>query len=72
MVLFVLGEQRRKYGSENGEEMPRFISSPQRQASPFPLESTNRRFYRRNRNSKGNSCSSSTYLTQKEFFSSNQ
>ncbi|XP_045459796.1 uncharacterized protein LOC123670342 [Melitaea cinxia] len=46
-------EQRRKYGSENGEEMPRFISSPQRQASPFPLESTNRRFYRRNRNSKG-------------------
>ncbi|CAH2092034.1 unnamed protein product [Euphydryas editha] len=41
------------YGSENGEEPPRFISSPQRQASPFPLESTNRRFYRRNRNSKG-------------------
>ncbi|XP_045533983.1 uncharacterized protein LOC123721022 [Papilio machaon] len=46
-------EQRRIYGSENGEDLPRYISSPQRQASPFPLESTNRRFYRRNRNSKG-------------------
>nr|XP_034825566.1 uncharacterized protein LOC117983194 [Maniola hyperantus] len=46
-------EQRRIYGSENGEGPPRYISSPQRQASPFPLESTNRRFYRRNRNSNG-------------------
>ncbi|XP_050362985.1 uncharacterized protein LOC126781907 [Nymphalis io] len=46
-------EQRRIYGSENGEDPPRYISSPQRQASPFPIESTNRRFYRRNRNSKG-------------------
>ncbi|CAK1551841.1 unnamed protein product [Leptosia nina] len=45
-------EQRRIYGSEDGEAPPRFISSPQRQASPFPIESTNRRFYRRNRNSK--------------------
>ncbi|CAG4940936.1 unnamed protein product [Colias eurytheme] len=46
-------EQRRIYGSEGGEEPPRFLNSPQRQASPFPIESTNRRFYRRNRNSKG-------------------
>ncbi|XP_059060221.1 uncharacterized protein LOC131853371 [Achroia grisella] len=46
-------EQRRIYGSEGGEEPPRYVSSPQRQASPFPLESTNRRYYRRNRNSKG-------------------
>ncbi|CAH0397488.1 unnamed protein product [Chilo suppressalis] len=35
------------------EESPRYVSSPQRQASPFPHESTNRRFYRRNRDSKG-------------------
>ncbi|CAH2062806.1 unnamed protein product, partial [Iphiclides podalirius] len=48
-----IDEQRRIYGSENGDGPPRYISSPQRQASPFPLESTNRRFYRRNRNSKG-------------------
>ncbi|XP_063636135.1 uncharacterized protein LOC134806744 [Cydia splendana] len=46
-------EQRRIYGSECGEEPPRYVSSPQRQASPFPLESTARRFCRRNRNSKG-------------------
>ncbi|CAB3228380.1 unnamed protein product [Arctia plantaginis] len=46
-------EQRRIYGSECGEELPRYASSPQRQSSPFPHESTNRRFYRRNRNSKG-------------------
>ncbi|XP_047522980.1 uncharacterized protein LOC125061553 [Pieris napi] len=46
-------EQRRIYGSEGGDEKPRFVNSPQRQASPFPIESTNRRFYRRNRNSKG-------------------
>ncbi|XP_060800732.1 uncharacterized protein LOC132901854 [Amyelois transitella] len=46
-------EQRRIYGSEGGEDLPRFVSSPQRQSSPFPHESTNRRFYRRNRNSKG-------------------
>ncbi|XP_030032326.2 uncharacterized protein LOC115448877 [Manduca sexta] len=46
-------EQRRIYGSECGEDPPRYVSSPQRQASPFPLESTNRRYYRRNRNSKG-------------------
>ncbi|XP_047023468.1 uncharacterized protein LOC124632618 [Helicoverpa zea] len=46
-------EQRRIYGSEGGEELPRYASSPQRQSSPFPHESTNRRFYRRNRNSKG-------------------
>ncbi|KPJ16962.1 hypothetical protein RR48_13818 [Papilio machaon] len=52
-ALNSLHEQRRIYGSENGEDLPRYISSPQRQASPFPLESTNRRFYRRNRNSKG-------------------
>ncbi|XP_063530766.1 uncharacterized protein LOC134741799 [Cydia strobilella] len=46
-------EQRRIYGSECGEEPPRYVSSPQRQASPFPLESTGRRYLRRNRNSKG-------------------
>ncbi|XP_028158047.1 uncharacterized protein LOC114351162 [Ostrinia furnacalis] len=46
-------EQRRIYGSQGGEEPPRYVSSPQRQASPFPLESTNRRYFRRNRNSKG-------------------
>ncbi|XP_028033175.1 uncharacterized protein LOC114245269 [Bombyx mandarina] len=46
-------EQRRIYGSEAGDNPPRYVSSPQRQASPFPLESTNRRYYRRNRNSKG-------------------
>lgn len=51
--MLVLDEQRRIYGSETGEEPPRYIGSPQRQASPFPLESTNRRYYRRNRNSKG-------------------
>ncbi|XP_049865506.1 uncharacterized protein LOC126366442 [Pectinophora gossypiella] len=45
-------EQRRIYGSQAGEET-RYVSSPQRQSSPFPHESTNRRFYRRNRNSKG-------------------
>ncbi|KAG7305601.1 hypothetical protein JYU34_009691 [Plutella xylostella] len=41
------------YGSQGGEELPRYAGSPQRQASPFPLESMNRRYYRRNRNSKG-------------------
>ncbi|XP_063380274.1 uncharacterized protein LOC134666899 [Cydia fagiglandana] len=46
-------EQRRIYGSECGEEPPRYVSSPQRQASPFPLETTGRRYFRRNRNSKG-------------------
>ncbi|XP_061705857.1 uncharacterized protein LOC133516863 [Cydia pomonella] len=46
-------EQRRIYGSECGEEPPRYVSSPQRQASPFPHESTGRRYFRRNRNSKG-------------------
>lgn len=54
-MLFVSDEQRRIYGSENGEGPPRFVNSPQRQASPFPVESTNRRFYRRNRNSNGKS-----------------
>ncbi|XP_047989270.1 uncharacterized protein LOC125228658 [Leguminivora glycinivorella] len=44
-------EQRRIYGSECGEE-PRYVSSPLRQASPFPHES-GRRYLRRNRNSKG-------------------
>ncbi|GBP53969.1 hypothetical protein EVAR_36852_1 [Eumeta japonica] len=46
-------EQRRIYASEGGEDIPRYPGSPQRQASPFPMESTNRRYYRRNRNSKG-------------------
>ncbi|VVD06067.1 unnamed protein product [Leptidea sinapis] len=52
-MTIVFDEQRRIYASEGGEQPPRFLNSPQRQSSPFPVESTNRRFYRRNRNSKG-------------------
>lgn len=63
-VIIVTDEQRRIYGSEGGEELPRYASSPQRQASPFPHESTNRRFYRRNRNSKGKKILHFIYLFQ--------